>query len=146
MAYWTLWVALYFAAGERAARLTSHHSTRLAVDDRIPFRPGFVLPYLSGYILSNVGYLVLSNRDYFPQVALGFIILFFAGILSYVLFPCRVHRIEVINGTGISETLLSAFQRTAKPYNSFPSMHVSFSLMSALTVASGMDRFWESRC
>jgi len=136
-----LWLALSAALNEWAHRLPSHFSTRLAIDDHIPFVPRFAWPYFSAYVLGNLGYVLLWRHVLFGQVMLGYLLLFLGGTLCYVLLPCRVQRCEALPTTALSTRLLAAFQRRSRPYNSFPSMHTAYCLFSALMVLR-YHSFW----
>jgi len=130
-----LWAIASVVTNKRAARLSPHRlSTRLRIDDAIPFVPGFAAAYFSGFVLGNMGYVVLNSSASFPRVFLGYLVLFLVGIMFYVLCPCRVDRREEIMVTDVSTHLLSMFQQASKPFNSFPSMHVAYCLFSAVAV------------
>lgn len=128
------WIILSLVLNDRAARRPRHYSLKLPVDDEIPFIPMFAIPYFSAYVLGNAGYAVLLTHAIFPKVFLGYLVLFFSGLISYYLWPCRVERQEAIAVTNLSTRLLAGFQQRLKPYNSFPSMHVAYCLFSALMV------------
>jgi membrane-associated phospholipid phosphatase len=96
--------------------------------------PAFVVPYLSGYLLSVSAYFAFVSSPHLPRAIFGYILLMVIGALSYIFYPCKVERRENLEGTTLSTKLLTAFQKIFKPYNSFPSMHVGFSLFSALFI------------
>jgi membrane-associated phospholipid phosphatase len=129
-----LWLLSSLALNAWTQRRQRHYSTKLNCDDFIPFVPGFAFLYFSAYILGNTGYLLLQADQNFSRIFIGYLILFGLGIASYILLPCRVERREELVVTNVSTYLLSAFQRRSKPFNSFPSMHVSYCLFSALAV------------
>jgi membrane-associated phospholipid phosphatase len=129
------WIFAHFITNDRAARSVENlHSNKTRFDDLIPFVPGMALVYLSGFILGNMAYVILGFSENFPLVAIGYGIQGVVSIVFYILYPCRVRRYEEFVPQSISGYLLSAFQRASKPFNSFPSMHMSFCLFCAYSV------------
>jgi len=130
-----LWAVIHFAINHRVvSKNPGYHSTRIGWDDKFPFMPAFVIPYLSGYLLSVLAYFAFVSSPYLPRVTFGYVLLMVIGALSYIVYPCKVERRENLEGTTLATKLLAIFQRTFEPYNSFPSMHVGFSLFSALFI------------
>jgi len=130
-----IWVFAHFVTNERAARSDrGGYSTKIVLDDAMPFMPDIAVFYFSGFLLSNMAYFILGSTESFPLIALGYGIQFVVSIFLYVLVPCRIDRYEEFIPYSIQGYLLAAFQRISKPFNSFPSMHVSFCLFSALSI------------
>jgi len=130
-----LWAVIHFATNKRVVSKNSgFHSTRIKWDDEIPFIPAYIILYLSGYPLGALAYFAFVSSLYLPRVIVGYVLLMAIGGLSYIIYPCRVERRENLEGTTLSTKLLAVFQRTFEPYNSLPSMHVGFSLFSALFI------------
>jgi membrane-associated phospholipid phosphatase len=130
-----IWVIAHFVANERAARSERGvYSTKTVLDDAIPFSPNMAVFYFSGFILGNMAYFILGSTESFPLIAMGYGLQFVVSISLYLLYPCRIDRHEGLMPDSISGYLLAVFQRISKPFNSFPSMHVSFCLFSALSV------------
>jgi membrane-associated phospholipid phosphatase len=129
-----LWVGVHITLNKRAQQKPRHYSTKLAYDDLIPFIPSFAVIYFSAFILGGTGYLFLFTNDNLPKVALGYLVLFTIGSLSYTFVPCRAERQEGLRVTDFSTYLIAAFQQRSEPFNSFPSMHVGYCLFSALVV------------
>ena len=130
-----IWLVAHFVTNECASRTGRHYSTKTVLDDAIPFMPDTAAIYFSGFILGNLAYLLLGSSERFSHIALGYGIQFVVSISLYVLYPCRMGRQENIVPNTISRHLLVVFQRVSKPFNAFPSMHVSYGLFSALSVS-----------
>lgn len=118
--------------------------TRHWLDDRIPFIPHFALIYFSAYLLGNGGYLFLRHSSDFPTILLGYLIIYITSNACYLLFPSRVERREQLAPSSLSTLLISRFQAVSKPFNNFPSMHVSYCLYSALVVIGFTGMAWWS--
>lgn len=107
----------------------------LAIDDWIPFRPGWVWIYSFLYypaiLYTN---LVLDSPARFTRVAmsylvlLGFQMVFFLGFP--VVTPARWR--DGNHGRTWSERFLALVQRFDARSNSFPSMHTSVAMLTAL--------------
>ena len=116
--------------------------TRRSLDDRIPFVPVFAVPYFSAYILGNGGYLFLRNHEHFSAIMLGYLVIYIVSNLSYLLFPSQVERREHLAERTASTYLIGRFQSASKPFNNFPSKHVSYCLYSALIVVHYTTTPW----
>jgi len=103
-------------------------------DDLIPFVPSMAVAYFSGFVLGNMAYFLLRLSEWFPLVAVGYAVQFVVSISLYVLYPCRIERHEQLDSECFCGSLLMAFQRRSKPFNSCPSMHASYGLYCALSV------------
>jgi len=133
----TIWIVNDFTA-RRTRHLTTHHR----LDDCIPFLPAFAFPYFSAYVLGNGAYLFLRDDANFARILLGYLLIYLVSNTSYLLLPTRVERREQLTSDTASTHILARFQRLSKPFNNFPSMHVSYCLFSALVVATYTDSRW----
>jgi membrane-associated phospholipid phosphatase len=130
-----IWIIAHFATNKLAASgYRRIHSTKTVIDSAIPFIPNAIVFYISGFILGNMAYFIFGATKIFPVIAIGYGIQSVVSIAIYIMYPCRIDRVEDVVPNGISGYLLAAFQRTSKPFNSFPSMHVSFCIFCALSV------------
>ncbi|MBO7710775.1 MAG: phosphatase PAP2 family protein [Lachnospiraceae bacterium] len=116
----------------------THYCFALAVDEKIPFVPSFILIYLLSFAFWIAGYLLASYDS--PracyQITVGNIIAEAAAFLIFILLPTTMERAQ-INGTGIFNDLTAWFYRIDQPDNLFPSVHCLESWIcfcSALTI------------
>ncbi len=128
------WLGISLRLNDWADSRSSHYSTALEIDNKIPFIPAFASVYFSAYILGNMAYILLFMDPELFRVVVGHLILLIVAILCYVLFPCRVNRRENLSVTNVSTYLISKFQHTSKPYNSFPSMHCAYCFFTAFVI------------
>jgi membrane-associated phospholipid phosphatase len=126
----------------RSARQPRHLSARLPFDDRIPFRPGLSPVYFSAYGLGVVGYLAVVENPVLPRVVIGYFVLFMVCALFYWFLPSRIERGDPETSPLLRARWLAAYQRTAAPYNNFPSMHTAFCAYSALIVLRFFQPAW----
>jgi len=106
-----------------------------SVDDRIPYRPEWVWVYSFLYypIILLVDITTKSSRQ-FLYVAMSYILLLAAQMSLFVLFPVKTPLEWRARNKGQtrSERFLAFVQRFDAPSNSFPSMHTSVAIMTAL--------------
>jgi len=107
----------------------------LRVDEWIPYRPGWVWIYSFLYypVILYLNFVIGSARE-FTYVATSYMVLLGLQMLFFVLFPVatpphwRAYNLE----RSLSERLLAMIQRMDARSNSFPSMHVSVAMLTAL--------------
>ncbi len=108
---------------------------RLPVDDRIPFRPGWVWIYGFFYWpgVLYTSWVLESSRE-FVYLALSFLGLLAMQMTCFMLFPVATPESwRAINrGRTLSERFLAFVQRLDDRSNSFPSMHTSVATLTAL--------------
>jgi membrane-associated phospholipid phosphatase len=126
----------------RSARQSRLFSARLPLDDRIPFRPGLSPVYFSAYGLGVVGYLAVVENPVLPRVVIGYFLLFIVCVFFYWFLPSRIERGDPAASPLLRARWLAAYQRTAAPYNNFPSMHTAFCAYSALVVLRFFQPAW----
>jgi membrane-associated phospholipid phosphatase len=108
---------------------------RSPVDDRIPYVPAWVwiysLLYYPVILYVNV---VLKTAEQFTRVAFSYLLLLALQALFFIVFPVRTphHWRPATEHSGYSERFLAFVQRYDAPTNSFPSMHTSVAMLTAL--------------
>ena len=105
------------------------------VDDLIPYVPAWVwiysLLYYPAILYVN---LVLKSADQFTRVASSYMLLLALQAAFFMLFPVRTptHWRSGNTRRTASERFLAFVQRFDAPTNSFPSMHTSVAMLTAL--------------
>ena len=105
------------------------------VDEWIPYAPSWVWIYSFLYypaiLYINV---VLPSAEEFTRVAASYLLLLLLQAACFVLIPVRTPaRWRAVNrGRTTAERFLSFVQRFDAPTNSFPSMHTSVAMLTAL--------------
>jgi len=106
----------------------------LWVDDRIPFREGFVIPYVFWYFLVafSLGYFLLYNVGAFRRLQTYLIVTQVLAIAICVLFPNRQDlRPEVFPRDNALSRLVGLIYAIDTNTGVCPSMHVAFSVAVA---------------
>ena len=108
---------------------------RSNLDDLIPYVPCWVwiygLLYYPAILYVN---LVLQSQEQFMQIASSYMLLLALQVACFLVFPVRTPlswRVQHDRG-GLSERFLAFVQRFDAPSNSFPSMHTSVAMLTAL--------------
>ena len=106
-----------------------------SLDDLIPFVPRWVWVYSFLYYPAILYVnLVLKSPEQFTQVASSYMLLLALQLPCFLAFPVRTpHRWRVQpQRRALSERYLAFVQRFDAPSNSFPSMHTSVAMLTAL--------------
>jgi len=109
------------------------HSLETTVDDRIPLLPAFVFPYLSLYALLALSLwrFLKSETRIFSIAALAISLDLVLSYLVFLFYQTQVER-PFIGGSDVSSDILRAVYSFDKPFNAFPSLHTSLSILSIL--------------
>jgi membrane-associated phospholipid phosphatase len=108
---------------------------RVALDEAIPYQPGWVwiysLLYYPAILLVN---LVVQSQRQFAWMALSYLLLLGFQMAFFLAFPVSTPRHWRAHNTrrNLSERFLALVQKFDAPSNSFPSMHTSVAVLTAL--------------
>lgn len=124
--------------------LAQPRELRLPLDDRIPYRPGWVWIYSCIYypLILYLNFVVESAR-HFTHVAMSYVLLLALQMAFFVLFPVTTPeqwRAYNLRRT-LSEQFLALVQRFDARSNSFPSMHMSVAVLTALHLQGHLGPF-----
>lgn len=108
---------------------------RLPIDDLIPYRPHWVWIYSFLYypVILYVNW-ILETPGQFTRIAASYLLLLILQMAFFVLFPVVTPsdwRLSNERRT-LSERFLAMVQRFDAASNSFPSMHVSVAMLTAM--------------
>ncbi len=108
---------------------------RMEFDDAIPYRPSWVWIY-SFFCYPVILFITITTASsrQFLYVAMSYIVLLLLQMMVFVIFPVETPlEWRTCNAGGShSERFLAMLQRYDKPANSFPSMHTSMAVLTAL--------------
>jgi len=115
--------------------LTRPRALKLPIDDLIPYRPGWVWVYSCLYYpaIVYINWVVESPR-HFNYVAMSYMVLLFLQMIFFLLFPVETpEQWRAINKqSNTSERFLAYVQSFDDRSNSFPSMHTSVAMLTAM--------------
>lgn len=130
---------VYFWCQRRCLFAPREWPSRL--DERIPYMPVAVwvysLLYYPAILYVNV---VMKSAEQFNRVACSYLLLLALQAGFFLLLPVRTPSAWRSADTGRtpSERFLALVQRFDAPTNSFPSMHTSVAMLTALHLAPGL--------
>lgn len=126
----SIWILCYFSINAfTEGRKT--HILALPFEDKIPFMPYFIIFYLSTYVLAVFPYFFVKNIADYRNAALAYLVVIFISSIVYLIYPVKTIRPEFV-ADNIFLKMVAMLYAIAKPYNLFPSMHVSLSALAAI--------------
>ncbi len=104
-----------------------------ACNSAIPLVPVFVIPYISlqPYIYATLVLFLLLRTKYFQSACLAMITVWFVSYGFYYFLQSEVIR-PVLSGMDIFSRLVMQVYTVDNPYNDFPSLHTSLSIILAI--------------
>jgi membrane-associated phospholipid phosphatase len=115
--------------------LSAPRQFKLAIDERIPYWPSWVWIYSCLYypIILYLNFVIGSARE-FTYVATSYMVLLGLQMLFFLFVPVTTppHWRAYNRERTLSERFLAVVQRIDAPSNSFPSMHVSVAMLTAM--------------
>lgn len=125
--------AIYGLCNFYASKQTSHFPMYLDFELSIPFVPWMIYIYMSLNALFVLAAFVLKDTRAIKGFCLSLVgTLFFAAII-FVLFPGKLGFVRVDHVEGYQE-IFSSLHAIDKPFNLFPSLHVTYSTLAALAM------------
>ncbi|MDP8257041.1 MAG: phosphatase PAP2 family protein [Candidatus Alcyoniella australis] len=133
-----LWAGGYYATGALAVG-KEPTSMMTPIDGLIPFVPQFVFIYLTVFPLFLVPFMIIVDRKFFTAFGSAYLTVMLSCYLVYLFLPVtsegfRVSEQVLYSVDDFSHYVLRLVYHNDTPYNCFPSMHASLSLISALTL------------
>ena len=135
-----LFIVAYYFGGYLVANYLTSFRTRtfdllLPFEKDLPFVPILIYAYSLIFLIFIIVYFTVSDYQYFRKIFLSFIVCVTLHFIIFTLFPVKYsYRPDL--GTPDSWLLISVqfYYWLDLPYNCFPSMHVSTSTLSALSI------------
>ena len=112
------------------------------MDDWIPFWPAWVWIYLSAYFLDTAGLCLAVwgiSKETFRTVLIACYVNLFIATIFHLTLPFEAIK-PAVAATSVSDSALAFVQRLTTRWNTFPSLHVSYSLITAWAAAKGLRK------
>lgn len=143
-----LWVAVmglfffmaYGGANEIAALGAPHPALFMEWERAIPFIPAFILPYMSSDLLFVAAFMAAADRDALQRLGLRYGLAIALSAVVFVAMPLQVgfERPAVDGWTAPVFAVLGL----DRPYNQFPSLHISLGFIAWHTLDRRLGRIW----
>ena len=106
----------------------------LPFDRAVSLQPAWMLVYGSLYVFIVVmPLLVVRQRDLFLRALRAYIMVMLVAYAGFILYPTAAPRPDSVPESGFAAWSLRLAYSLDPPYNCFPSLHVAYSFVSALT-------------
>ena len=105
----------------------------LALDRAVPLRPAWTPVYLSLWVFSFLPLFVVRDVEQRQRTILAYIATVITAYAGFLIVPTSAPRPVVVPGDGIFEWCLRTLYALDPPYNCFPSLHVAYSFLAALS-------------
>jgi membrane-associated phospholipid phosphatase len=122
--------AVYFPINYLTA-FRQTYTLGILIDNLIPFLPLTVFIYHLTYVLWFLPYLVIKKIKTLRKLTWAYLALLLISAVIFLIFPVEVIRPEVVAG-GFLGWLINTFYSMDLPYNAFPSIHASYTLLAGL--------------
>lgn len=117
------------------------HDFSMGLDQIVPFLPIFIFPYFTSYFIVFMPYFCITKQKYFRRIAWAYFVTLSLGYLIFLIYPVKMLRPEIASD-GFIFQLMQMFYTLDHPYNSFPSLHVALSFLSAGACFQFHHKYW----
>ena len=115
-------------------RTRATHAPEIALDRAMGVEPAWMLVYGSLYMFMAVlPMLVVRSGDLVRRALQSYLTVMAIGYAGFLLYPTSAPRPAEVIGDGFASWTLRIAYDIDPPYNCFPSLHVAYSFVSALT-------------
>lgn len=126
-------VPMYFVIAI-ITRTRPTYAPEIALDRAIQVEPAWMLVYGSLYVFALVlPLIVVRDRPLVQRAIKAYLLVMLVAYLVFLLYPTAAPRTDAVGGEGFAAWTLRIAYSLDPPYNCFPSLHVAYSFVSALT-------------
>lgn len=116
----------YFLLNEATGRRAVIYHLDLPFEARLPLYPALIFAYLLEFFFMGLAYLMVDDLAFFKKIVLAVFVCVSLHFVIFLVFPVEYHlRPAVDPDRGWAYMLVSFYYWLDKPYNCFPSLHVS---------------------
>jgi len=134
-ALYVILLVAYWSGGYFAINLLSQgreFSIMHSVVDRwIPFVPQWIYIYMAIYLVIFSPLLIVKDFTTFRRLVMAYVFVFSVSFLVFLIYPVKMIR-PLIASQDFSARMVAVLYSVDKPYNCFPSIHVSAIFLAAL--------------
>lgn len=110
------------------------HAPEVALDRALPLQPAWMLVYGSLYVfILLLPVLVVRQPALFRRGLRAYLMVMLVAYAGFLLYPTAAPRPADVFGNGFAAWSLRLVYSLDPPYNCFPSLHVAYAFVSALT-------------
>jgi len=123
----------YFSSNCIAETFLSHHRLYLECEKDIPQVPGMILFYQSYFLLVLLSFIRAKSPKSIRALSITMMASSVIACTIFLLFPGELGFSRTMNIQGF-ESIFEALHQMDKPHNLFPSLHITFSSISAFAL------------
>jgi membrane-associated phospholipid phosphatase len=123
----------YFSSNCIAETFLSHHRLYLECEKDIPQVPGMILFYQSYFLLVVLSFIRAKSAKSIRALSITMMVSSVIACTIFLLFPGELGFSRTMNIQGF-ESIFEALHRMDKPHNLYPSLHITFSSISAFAL------------
>ena len=123
----------YFSSNCIAETFLSHHRLYLEWEKDIPQVPGMILFYQSYSLLVLLSFICAKSPKNIRALSITMMVSSAIACTIFLLFPGELGFSRTMNIQGF-ESMFEALHRMDKPHNLYPSLHITFSSISAFAL------------
>lgn len=128
-----LCTVLYLSSNCIVETLLSHHQLYLECEKDIPQVPGMILFYESYSLLVLLSFIYAKSPKNIRALSITMMVSSVIACAIFLLFPGELGFSRTMNIQGY-ESMFEVLHRMDKPHNLYPSLHITFSAISAFTL------------
>ena len=125
-------VALYFVVAAATTGRTLN-VPELALDRAVHLQPAWTPVYLSMWVFSLLPVVVVRGFELRRRTILSYLTVVVTAYAVFLLYPTAAPRPADVPGDGFSAWSLRRLYALDPPYNCFPSLHVAYAFLAALS-------------
>lgn len=123
---------LYFAIGDMT-RSWPTYTPEVALDRAVSLQPAWVLVYGSLYVVVLLPLLVVRHQALWRRAMQAYLLVMVVSYAGFLLYPTLAPRPDHVAGDGFAAWGLRLVYAIDPPHGCFPSLHVAYAFVSALT-------------
>lgn len=112
--------------------ITNMHNIHCFLDDKIPFLPIFIIPYILWYLYISIPlfYILITNKSFFLKQMQTIVIGLYICVIIFVLYPSYIEFRPTAEGNGILLFLCRWIYKNDTPsMNVLPSLHCYLAIL-----------------
>ena len=126
-------LSLYLISNEIASRISVHYSMYLEAEKEIPLIPWMIYIYASFHLLLALNFFIIKDPKVIRAFTISMMCSSFIAVIVFLVFPGELgfSRTENIEGY---EPLFNLLHQIDHPFNLYPSLHITFSVLTAFAM------------
>ena len=135
-----IFFSLYGVANHYAGLSAPHPSLNFDWEDKIPFIPEFIIPYMSSDVMFICAFLLPYTRLELRVLAARVLFMIIVAVVLFTLFPFQFAFEKPASNESFS--FLFGVLQADLPFNQAPSLHISFAIVLWYSMRNHLNIWW----